>query len=238
MREGKETRFIQFPIGLLQVWTVDPSQEDIDEVFERIRIFAAQRMADRYFDKRPGIDAVTLAYVYLGEWGPVDEWKDGEQDELHRLAFDDVSLVAACHYLGFCIFRHDWRKYFYELEVPTNGKMEVRLRRDIFEDATRGEFSWREFTLVCAVYAALGNDSYRAVSYQWIRSLAAGYSSINRKTPQMSEQNARTALKRLERRGMFSTYCPNQRHRYYGIKKFEALKSAVDGSKAKKSKFA
>lgn len=53
----------------------------------------------------------------------------------------------------------------------------VRVMADVIIDACKGKFSFREFSVLCAVYAIIGNKRYALVRRDRVRAGAMGYSS-------------------------------------------------------------
>lgn len=145
--------------------------------------------------------------------------------------------------VGYCW--HDSPKYcldFYELcerHLAYCGPTPlVRVCQEIIQETDKGEFDFRLFTVLCAVYAPIGDKSYAIVRRDRVRAGALGYSRASllfdregKLTPDgvarlskrtdgarpMTINQVRYALKRLHERKFFSRLQPfrNGRSVYY-----------------------
>jgi hypothetical protein len=112
-------------------------------------------------------------------------------------------------------------KFIFDL---SGGNMSVRLRRDVFWSINNGELSWREWSILCGVYAMLANRPMVKLSYATINALALGYNG-QKSIPvnlfanlKLTDRKTQTTVDRLSSRGFFSKVSPNGRHNYYSIK--------------------
>jgi hypothetical protein len=90
----------------------------------------------------------------------------------------------------------------------------------LFWEAVR-QWDFREFAVLCAVWSAIGQCSYRRVSFDKIIRGAHGYSteaefkSLPKRVEPLSRRQVRTTVEKLERRGFF-VRCPvNKRYTAY-----------------------
>jgi hypothetical protein len=120
------------------------------------------------------------------------------------------------------------------------GNMFVRLRHDIFWSVNRSEMSWREWSILCGVYAMLGSRPMVKLSYETLNALALGYNGkqtipfndfTNHK---LTDRQTQTTVHRLKSRGLFSRASANLRNYYYSMKPQEELEYMLAKKESKK----
>jgi hypothetical protein len=120
------------------------------------------------------------------------------------------------------------------------GNMFVRLRKDIFWNVNDRAMSWREWSILCGVYAMVANRSMVKLSYATLNALALGYNgqnSIPNETfdlLRLTDRQTQTTVDRLKSRSFFSKASPNFRHNYYSMKPQEELENMLAHTEAKK----
>jgi hypothetical protein len=132
------------------------------------------------------------------------------------------------------------RKHHEDFNQLDGGNMFVRLRRDFFWSVNRGEMSWREWSILCGVYAMVGNRPKVKLSYATLNALALGYNG-QKTIPgyyftnlRLTDRQTQTTVDRLKSRGFFSKASPNRRHNYYSMKPQEELENMLAKMEAKK----
>jgi len=163
----------------------------------------------------PDFDYVTAATKYAAENDY--DWFDVE-DERH-LAI--VLGAATVHVTPGHPDSYSWDNLIREQKF---GKRQTRIRRDILWDSHNSRAaSWREFAVLSAVYAGIGNKPYAQLSYDQIRTMAMGYNGLaeytvhhgRRKDRRLTLRQTRTTMGHLHDRGLFVRVCPNRRHVFY-----------------------
>jgi len=153
-----------------------------------------------------------------------DIWNEyDEENETH------VAIILGCRKLGvtpggFDNFT-DERK---AIRYRPFGNRTTRIRGDILWNTHNNRPApWREFAVLSAVYAGIGNKQYCRLSYNQIRSMAMGYNGIQeyedhaKKTPgrkkdhRLTVRQTQITVHHLYERGLFVRLCPNGRHVYY-----------------------
>jgi hypothetical protein len=164
------------------------------------------------------------------------------EDEPESIDFDDprtVSMLAAIHIMKVSGVNmantlkasQDLMAYLVKRHSEYGHDALVRIRADIFDDALSGEFKFRDFTVLCGVYAVLGGKQYAKISRERITAAAMGFKSAGIVTPDcvpLTTQQLRDSLDRLETSGMITRFCPNRRHAYYSNRlSVESLRQLV-----------
>lgn len=122
----------------------------------------------------------------------------------------------------------------------SGGNMQVRLREDIFWSFDHRTMSWREWSILCGVYAMVANRSMVKLSYATLNALALGYNG-QKTIPgyyftnlRLTDRQTQTTTDRLKSRGFFSKASPNRRYNYYSMKPQEELENMLAKIEAKK----
>jgi hypothetical protein len=100
--------------------------------------------------------------------------------------------------------------------------------------------SWREWSILCGVYAMLGSRPMVKLSYATLNALALGYNGrqtipFNDFTNhRLTDRKTQTTVDRLKSRGFFSKASPNFRHNWYSMKSQEELEYMLANKESKK----
>lgn len=122
------------------------------------------------------------------------------------------------------------------------GNMQVRLRHDIFYDVYRRKISWREWSMLCGIYAMLGGHPSKVrICYSQINALALGFNSVTQiggklKELTLTPRQTQITVDKLNRRNLFAKYSINRRHNWYSHKPQEELESMMIDSEFQKEK--
>jgi hypothetical protein len=128
------------------------------------------------------------------------------------------------------------------INQQTGGNMQVRLRHDIFYDVYQRKISWREWSILCGVYAMLGGHPFKVrICYSQINALALGFNSVTQIGDKLKEltltpRQTQITVDKLRRRLLFSKYSINGRHNWYSHKPQEELESMMIDSEVLKQK--
>jgi hypothetical protein len=121
----------------------------------------------------------------------------------------------------------------------SNGSKILRLRTDLYWNYrdSKNDWTWREFSILCAVYAGIGAKPSARLSYEYISALAAGYSRIHEMPHKlkMPMHIVRHTVRKLESRGLFKSLCANGRHTHYShsLNLAELAESLIQREQAK-----
>ena len=233
---AQEDVYFQFPIRALNIGkSIDEVTED--EAQERFQLI--------------------IAYC-LVEYGKVNFSKAGEEHgfEVARWYSESKDCNTSCNpnnrknaevlfaaqRLQVCLNSDSAvaKKRHESINQLNGGNMFVRLRRDIFWSVNRGEMSWREWSILCGIYAMLANRPMVKLSYATLNALALGYNGRD-STPnetfdllRLTDRQTQTTVDRLRSRGFFSKASPNFRHNWYSMKPQEELESMLVNMEKKK----
>ena len=121
----------------------------------------------------------------------------------------------------------------------SGGNMHVRLRRDIFWDITG--MGWREWSILCGIYAMLGNRTKVQLCYKQINALSLGFNSVTQIGSKLKEltltpRQTQITVDALARRNLFSKFSINGRHKWYSHKPQVELEKMVIDSEVHKRK--
>ena len=129
------------------------------------------------------------------------------------------------------------------INQQTGGNMQVRLRHDIFYDVYQRKISWREWSILCGVYAMLGGHPFKVqICYSQINALSLGYDSVKsigkQRLSQLrtSDRKTQITVDKLRRRLLFSKFSINGRHNWYSHKPQAELEKMVIDSEVLKQK--
>ena len=117
--------------------------------------------------------------------------------------------------------------------------MHVRLRRDIFWDMTG--MGWREWSILCGIYAMLGNRTKVQLCYKQINALSLGFYSVTQIGSKLKEltltpRQTQITVDALARRNLFSKFSINGRHNWYSHKPQEELEKMLIDCEVHKQK--
>ena len=111
------------------------------------------------------------------------------------------------------------------------GQMFVRLRRDLFLDLQ--SMGWRDWAILCGIYAMLGNRCKVRITYRQINALALGFSGIksielNRLNElKLTDRQTQTTVDKLAKRKLFSKASVNHRHNWYSFQRQKVLENML-----------
>lgn len=113
-----------------------------------------------------------------------------------------------------------WQSDYDKIEALGGGLTLVRMRKDIFLDFKKSR-TWREFAILAAVYAGIGNQSFRIVRQSRLEFLAAGYSGDFEAREAgycptgLSRRQIQTTVNHLQEQRFFAKAMPNRRDCYF-----------------------
>ena len=121
------------------------------------------------------------------------------------------------------------------------GNMQVRLRQDLFWDLKERKLDWREWSILCGIYAMLGNRVKVQLCYNQINALALGFNGVTQiggklKKLTLTPRQTQITVDKLNRRNLFAKYSINRRHNWYSHKPQEELESMMIDSEVLKQK--
>ena len=129
------------------------------------------------------------------------------------------------------------------INQQTGGNMQVRLRTDIFWDLNKKKLDWRDWTILCGIYAMLGGHPSKVqICYSQINALALGFDSVKSIGKQrlsqlrISDRKTQITTDKLKRRLLFSKASINYRHLWYSHKPQEELEKMLIDSEVHKQK--
>lgn len=212
-REGK---YFQFPIKALRVGCgLDAvTREQAFDVFDDAMGYSITALAgELQHDER--LDVLADAYFARHPCKPP---KDEENEAVQAVA-------AACEVLGVAVslskahvkaYADSWQRIE---RIPGAGLL-VRVRADLMWEF-RDSWAFRDAAILCGVYAAVGDATYKRVTAERIRTLAMGFASgaelklHGARLPKLTDRQVRHTVGRLERRGLFQCATPDGRHKFY-----------------------
>lgn len=218
---SKNDKYFQFPIAALRTIGTrkkkscllnvdrDEANKNLDSIIEFCVVDAGRKFVARH-----NSDAVeNMIRRQVESCG----YKlDGSEHAMHVVVGLDVCGVQ---HGSASITRTTYFDRCHWIQGLSSSK-QVRLRADLLWDyrASKNDWTWREFAILCGVYAGIGRHSSQRLSFEYIGALASGYSRL-----QDAKQNVelparhliRYTVQALERRGLFTSLSPNRRHVYY-----------------------
>ena len=124
----------------------------------------------------------------------------------------------------------------------SGGNMQVRLRHDLFWDLKIKKLDWRDWSILCGIYAMLGGHPSKVrICYSQINALALGFNSVTQiggklKQLTLTPRQTQITVDKLNRRNLFAKYSINRRHNWYSHKPQEELESMMIDSEVLKQK--
>lgn len=206
---SKDDAYCQFPISLLQAGV------PLDKVSRNQKYSLIN-------------DIVSISAYEAGrkaiENGNIDD--DRIEDEFLEFDIDDPTddqryQVAGDITLGL-IIREPSEEFslIKKLERP-GGKKLARIKLNLALEARDSDhWTWRDFAILCGVYAGIGARKQSQLSFEYIGILASGYSSKDNllaysKIKAPSRHIVRYSVRKLAARNLFAYACPDVRHNYY-----------------------
>jgi hypothetical protein len=212
---SKSDKFFQFPVSALRMRQCPTAVDEI-EAKQRLREILGFCIVE-----------VGRGYIEGHDEGEVDDvverspWKPSGSTTKYQ---DAVLCGMAVLNVGFndpstTILPNAYKAEHKVIDGLSSGSKILRLRTDLYWDYCDGknDWTWREFSILCAVYAGIGAKPLARLSYEYIGALAAGYSRIadlphNLVTPM---HKVRHTVRKLESRGLLFSLCANGRHTSY-----------------------
>lgn len=232
---SSESVYFQFPIRALNIG------KKIDEVTE-------DEASDRFH---------TIVHYCLVEYGKVNFDKAGEDHgyEVARRYLisnscgtncnpenqQNAEVLFAADRLKVCINGTPAisRREHRIIQDLSGGNMSVRLRHDIFWDLKN--VGWREWSILCGIYAMLGNRPKVRLCYKQINALALGFNSVTQigtKLDQLriTDRQTQYTVDKLAGRNLLSKFSINCRHNWYSHKPIKELSDMVIDNEVHKRK--
>lgn len=214
---AKSDRYFQFPLAALYLNAKpldEVTHDDKQKAIQNIICCSAVSLGESVQDSEHAYDKAND----FADRNRV-KWYD-EYDPFH------VGLLIACNMLdlrpgGLGCFRQ--AEHF--LSSLTFGRKLVRLRTDLLWERHNDQSkSWREFAVLCAIYAGVGNKKMARLSYDQIRSMAMGFSGkkeyedqfpMHKKDRRLTVRQTQWTVQQLHRRNLFAMASANGRHNHY-----------------------
>lgn len=219
-----EKNYYQFPIGALRFDTPldEVSPDDARQRMQLISAWCVGRVASQ---------------LYIGDefWRIADDAARDHPDCDHK---DERigRLLVASRMLHITLGSLDDPDYYESAQLNDYTRPDARVRTDIFLDF-RDSMTWREFAILSAIYAAIGRDQLRKVSFSWINALSLGYSrpSDAIKPLFLTRYQMRATVAKLQLRSLFTRASANSRDYFYSNSCDQTqLEQAVIAIEAKK----
>jgi len=211
----KPSRFLLFPIGCLRLDKSlhEVTEADLEIVLQRcVNLHLVHAMADVDADDAQAIAAADAEAQRQG-YGSDTEWTD-----------DEIRLLYASKRSGIVHGEKHLPKILKQVERSrrevTTGFSRVALPSKLFWEAVQ-EWKYRDFAVLCSVYSAIGQASYRRVSFDKITRGSFGYGTkaefarLPKGVEPLTRQQVRATVDRLEARGLFCRCPVNRRHTAY-----------------------
>jgi hypothetical protein len=216
---SKDDKYFQFPISALQMKkplekvTTEQMVEVANTIIEYSVVEAGK--AFKRTKNEDVIEAVLKESEHCLE--DVDELSEHKKDLILGFRVCNVSLN------GGRVSDETFKKNWELLKFRKGGEKQLRLRNDIVWDVKNqiSDLKWRDFAILCAVYAGIGAASTTRLSFEYIGCMSLGYSSKEKlKAAHMQQlipkrHTVRYTVRKLADRGFFTYLSPNKRHNYY-----------------------
>lgn len=134
---------------------------------------------------------------------------------------------------------YDSHRYISDL---SGGNMQVRLRKDLFWDLKERKLDWRDWSMLCGIYAMLGGHPSKVrICYSQINALALGFNSVTQiggklKGLTLTPRQTQITVDKLNRRNLFAKYSINRRHNWYSHRPQEELEKMMIDTEVLKQK--
>jgi hypothetical protein len=211
------SKYFLFQIGCLRL------NKSLDEVTEADRGVVLQRCVNLHLlhaikaidtDDSQVIAAAESEIQKHGYISDDDEYSDLE------IAFAYASRLAAVHHNGDKRISFHLKALERSQSEVTTGFSRVAFPSRLFWEAIE-KWPYREFAVLCAVWSAIGQASYRRVTFDKIIRGAYGYGTeaeflkLPKTVQPLSRMQVRYAVEKLEERGFFHRCPMNRRHTAY-----------------------
>jgi hypothetical protein len=225
---AKSRKFFQFPIKLLaaqqpvSIVSHDAKKERLQEIVSYSLGDTMERLATNY-----SIDE-------LEAWAEAEQERQNVQfDRRRRNDIVTLATVRTLHVQAGGRHFDRWRRIKRDVDARDYGRTMVRVSTDLFWDA-HASWTWRDFAVLAAVNAAIGNNRFALVRLNRLHALTVGCSNLAERDArklarfQLTDNQLRYTLERLRRRKLFVKASPDRRSWYYSILLTqEALENAL-----------
>ena len=212
------SKYFLFPIGCLRL------NKPLDEVTEADRSVVLQRCVNLHvLHSMEEIDTddsqvIAAAESEIQKHGYISDDDDDFSDL--EIAFAYASRLAAVHHNGDKRISFHLKALEQSQSEVTTGFSRVAFPRKLFWEAIEN-WNFREFAVLCAVWSAIGQASYRRVTFDKIIRGSLGFGTeaefkkLPKKVEPLSRMQVRYAVEKLEERGFFHRCPMNRRHTAY-----------------------
>lgn len=213
---SKEDSFFQFPVAALHH---DKAVSDVTrkEMVNRISEIISYCIVDigkGIVAEKPADDVFEIALRY------------SKPKNLPCKTDKDRIVFCGAEQLNVTVSEAGWnyRSEVYEkIKGKPFGRCLVRLRSDLLWDALNNEGwgDWRDFAVLCGIYAGIGAYKRQKLTRDRIGALSLGFNgqrerdAFNATALQMTDRQTRRTIENLRQRGLFVVASPNGRHNFY-----------------------
>lgn len=214
MQYMSESKFFQFPIGLLRVdcditKVSGEQQTSIADKILSYGFFHAGKQAIGIFDapEQAKKEAVRMAKKQKLTW-------------FDSSCGDHIGAILGASVLEYTIGAIHSRN----CGDPPTGKRFVRIRTDIIEDYRNHCLSHRELCVLAAIYCGIGSRAFVRLSRDQLRSMASGFSGIGEyvrcrdqtaRDERLSIAQVKDTIEKLSMRSLFTKVTIRRRHSYF-----------------------
>lgn len=215
--------YFQFPLCALCYGT--SAQERLNVVIS----FALIEAGIKLWRKLPAVDRDDRTKTFR-------KWRDAPSNfhwqlETHCAAFYGAQVIGVeLGHFGSTLARHEQlRSFVSEFQVTHGRDALVRIKRGWLFDTRDGNgITYREFSVLCAIYSAIGDKELAIVTRDRIRRCALGYRTaaiMQAEQPKrtdgallLTERQLRDTITRLHRNKFFARCTVARRITYYSIR--------------------
>jgi hypothetical protein len=212
---SRDDKFFQFPVAALRL---DASPLDVDrnqavERLDEIQGYCIVDVGKNFIAKHDEEEVDRI--IDNSAWTPDGKLTAHQKDVLCGMAVLDVSFKDAEAKVHKFSFADEYKL----IDRLSGGSKILRLRTDLYWSYrdNKNDWTWREFSILCGIYAGIGAKPSAQLSYQYIGALAAGYSRLADLPSQyaMPMHVVRHTVRKLESRSFVRSLCANGRHTHY-----------------------
>jgi hypothetical protein len=214
---AKGDAFLQFPVSALQMRVplteVNPEQmrQRLAEILDYCIVEVGQAFVKKQTEE--AIEAIVDDSPYR---------PDRQLTKHETAVLVGMKVLGVGYQNDYTIGRNDCKTNWSFIRNQSANQKQVRLRLDFYWDIRKrvSDLSWREFSVLCGLYAGIGARAVSRLSFRYIGALASGYSRLNDMPPAIEPPPhlIRHTVRKLEARGFVASLCQNQRHTFYSNK--------------------
>ncbi len=212
---SKSDKFFQFPVSALRM---NCNPLDVEWLRAKTRLNAILNYCivevGRSHIQKGDEDAIERT-IEDSRWTPAGTLTKHQRAVIVGLAVLNVSFEND----DASVSRNECADDHKVIESSASGSKILRIRADLFWNYWKQEndWTWREFSICCGLYAGIGAKPSAQLSYQYISALAAGYSRIADMPEHygMPMHIVRHTVRKLEGRSLVYSLCANGRHTHY-----------------------